>query len=107
MEYELYHHGVLGMKWGVRHYRTSNDAVARRVRAARYALVTENMPKSKHIEPKRIAIGELANARRASNIQKSELIDRGKAFVKQTNLSDLKMDSVELRVLMARHALRR
>ena len=101
---ELMHYGRLGMKWGQHIF--GDDAVSRRVRMARYALSTDYIPKGRYTSPKPVTLGQLANARRASNIYKSELIDLGKAFVQQADLSSLASSDIEMRVRMARHAMR-
>lgn len=82
---ELYHHGVKGMKWGVRRAKTAVSTASKSIQAARYE---ESLNKAKRRQRKATARYERRNARYQRKIDKLDTLYN-------TKVSDLSQETIK------------
>lgn len=87
---ELYHHGILGMKWGVRRFQNKNGALTNAGKKRRHETLSDDAKEAGRLKKKKV--GEMSNAELRRLTERQQL---------ERNYSQLNPSTVKKGLLIA------
>lgn len=85
---ELYHYGVLGMKWGVRRYQNKDGSLTAKGKK-RYSSDSSNDGQKENTKPKKKSISEMSDEELSKAIKRLEIEKRYRDLTKESRQSEI------------------
>lgn len=85
---ELYHYGVLGMKWGVRRYQNKDGSLTAKGKK-RYSSDDSNDGQKENTKPKKKSISEMSDEELSKAIKRLEIEKRYRDLTKESRQSEI------------------
>ena len=85
---ELYHYGVLGMKWGVRRYQNKDGSLTTKGKK-RYSSDASKSDKKEDTKPKKKSISEMSDEELSKAIKRLEIEKRYRDLTKESRQSEI------------------
>lgn len=85
---ELYHYGVLGMKWGVRRYQNKDGSLTAKGKK-RYSSDASKSDKKEDAKPKKKSVSEMSDEELTKAIKRLEIEKRYRDLTKESRQSEI------------------
>lgn len=101
MEYELYHHGIKGQKWGVRRYQNANGTLTSAGRKRYSGKPSKQMQRAQkkaarsNAEDEQFTTKKKTSRKERGKMSEEELASRIKRLEKETKLKDLEKKNMD------------